>query len=94
MHSKSDNVEVMISDETDEIIEKLFNLLKTDIKIIYSIQLLCYKCHKINLWRGQSYIDSPDWMKNKKATVNPINPINPINPYNKCCQYTIAVSLN
>ena len=24
-HSKSDNVEIMISDETDEIIKKLFN---------------------------------------------------------------------
>ena len=40
IHSKSDNVEIMISNETDEIIEKLFNLLKTGIKIIYSIHLL------------------------------------------------------
>ena len=22
---------------------------------------------------GRSYIDSPDWIKNKKATTNPIN---------------------
>ena len=28
MHSKSDNIEIMISDETDETIEKLFNSLK------------------------------------------------------------------
>ena len=34
---------------------------------------LYYKCHKINLSRGRSYIDSPDWIKNKKATVNPTN---------------------
>ena len=63
----------MISDDTDEIIEKLFNSLKADIKIIYNIHLLCYKCHKINLRRGRSYIDSPDWIKNKKANINPIN---------------------
>ena len=28
MHSKSNNIEIMISDETDEIIDKLFNSLK------------------------------------------------------------------
>ena len=32
-----------------------------------------YICLKINLNRGVSYIDSPDWIKNKKATINPIN---------------------
>ena len=25
-----------------------------------------YKCHKINPNHGGSYIDSPDWIKNKK----------------------------
>ena len=28
------------------------------------------KCHKLNFKPGGSYIDSPDWIKNKKATVN------------------------
>ena len=32
---------------------------------------LYYKLHKININRGESYIDSPEWLKNKKATVNP-----------------------
>ena len=36
------------------------------------VHLLHYKCYKINLNRGRSYIDSPDWIKNKKATINPI----------------------
>ena len=36
MHSKSDNIKFMISGETDEIIEKLFNPLKTDIQTIYN----------------------------------------------------------
>ena len=37
------------------------------------VHLLYYKCHKINPNRGGSYIDSPDYIKNKKATINPIN---------------------
>ena len=28
MHSKSDNIEIMINDETDEVIKELFNSLK------------------------------------------------------------------
>ena len=28
MHSKSDNIEIMISDEVDEVIKKLFDSLK------------------------------------------------------------------
>ena len=53
------------------------------------VQLLYYKFHKINPNRGGSYMDSPDWVKNKKATVNPINKID-----NKCFQYTVTVALN
>ena len=52
-------------------------------------QLLYCKCHKINLNRGESYIDSPDWIKNKKVTINPINKKN-----NKCFQYAVTVALN
>ena len=37
------------------------------------VYLLYYKCHKINPNRGGSYIDSPDWIKNIKATINPVN---------------------
>ena len=30
------------------------------------VQLLNYKCHKINPNHGAWYIDSPDWIKHKK----------------------------
>ena len=30
-----------------------------------------YKCHEINFQRGEPYVDSPDWIKRKKATINP-----------------------
>ena len=35
--------------------------------------LLNFRCHKINPSRDGSYIDSPDWIKNKKASINNIN---------------------
>ena len=53
------------------------------------VDVLHYKCHKINPNRGGSYIDSPDWIKNKKATINPIN-----EKYKKCFQYDVIVVLN
>ena len=40
---------------------------------VYSSDLLCYKLHKISLNRGGSYKDSTEWLKNKKATINPKN---------------------
>ena len=37
------------------------------------VQLLYYKCHKINPNRGGSYIDSPNWIKIEKTTINNVN---------------------
>ena len=34
MHSKNNNIEIMISAETDRVIKILFDLLKKDIEII------------------------------------------------------------
>ena len=52
------------------------------------VHFLCYKCHKINLNCAGSYIDSPNWIKNKKATINPTN------KKNKCIQYAVTVTIN
>ena len=57
--------------------------------VFYYVHLLYYKCHKINSNRGRFYKDSPDWMKNKKATISPINKKD-----NKCLQYDVTVALN
>ena len=53
------------------------------------VHFLQNKRHKINRNRGGSYIDSPDWIKNKKATINQINKRD-----NKCFQYAVTVALN
>ena len=47
-----------------------------------------YIIQKIDLKRGKSYIKSPEWILNKRATKNPRN------KDNKCFQYSITVSLN
>ena len=53
------------------------------------VQLLYYKCHEIKPNRGGSYIDTPDWIKNIKATINPVNKKD-----NKCFQYAVTVPFN
>ena len=84
MHSKSNNIEIMINEEADGVIKELLDSLKNRYQnnlesmkgrefVFNYVQLLYYKCHKININHGRSYIDSPDLIKNKKATVNPIN---------------------
>ena len=47
-----------------------------------------YRCHKVNFRRGGSYIDSPEWIKNKKVAINPKN------EDDKCFQYAVTVSVN
>ena len=100
MHSKSDNIEIMMNDKADEIIEELFDSRKNRYRnnlesmkgsrfVFVYVQLLYYKCHKINPNRGGSNRDSPDWIKHKKATINPVNKNG-----NKCFQYAITAVLN
>ena len=78
MHSKSDNIEIIINDEADEVIKELFDLLKNRYQNILEsmkgsefvfdyVHLLYCKCHKISSNCGGSYVDSPDWIKNKKS---------------------------
>ena len=53
-----------------------------------SIDLLYYHLQKVDLKRSGSYIDSPEYLKNKKATINLKS-----NDGN-CLQYTLTVALN
>ena len=77
----------MINDEEDEVIKDFLDPLKKRYQnnlesmkgnefafvFDYYVHLLYYKCHKINPNRCGSYIGSPNWIKNKKATINLIN---------------------
>ena len=56
--------------------------------VFESVDLLSYTSHKTSLKRGKSYIKSPEWILNKRVTINPKN------KDNKCFQYSITVALN
>ena len=82
-HTKRNNIETMVGSETDEIIEELFESLlqiyqdgleksmKESDFTFDSVNLLHYHLQKVGLKRiGSLYVDSPEWLKNKKAAVN------------------------
>ena len=101
MHTKSNNIEITIDSDTDEVIENLFRSLLQRYQenleekvrgsefVFDGINLLHYDLNKISLNRGGSYIKSPDWVENKKATINPQNKKD-----DKCFQYALSVALN
>ena len=90
IHFKIDNTEIMMGSETDEVIKELFeSLLQRYQELLEesknasdlgfdSVDALYYNL-KLN---------SPEWLKNKKATTNPKN------NDDKCFQYALAVALN
>ena len=90
----------MMGSEADEIIEELFKFLlqryqegleismKGSGFVFDGVNSLYYKLHKVSLKKGGSYIDSPKWLNNKKATINLKN------NDDKCFQYAITVALN
>ena len=100
MDTKSHNTEVMKGNETDEIIKKRFeSLLQNCPKKLEkpiggsefvpdSVDFLHYHLQKVGLKRRGSYIDSPEWLKNKKATINPKN------SDNNCFQHALTVAFN
>ena len=85
MYSTSDNIKFTSCNDANEVVNELVEWrrskyqdnLETSMRgrdfIFNSVQLMYCKCHKVNFKRGGSYIDSPDWIKNKKATINSQN---------------------
>ena len=79
MHSSRDNVRFTSYSDTDEVIDELFKSLcsryqanlETSMRgsdfIFDSLQLMYYKCHRVNSIRGGLYIDSPDCIEKKKS---------------------------
>ena len=100
MPAKSNNVEIMMGSETNEIIEELLKSflqryqeglegsMRGSEFIFDSVDALYYDLNKVSLSRGGSYIDFPESLKNKKATINSKN------DDNKCFQYALTVALN
>ena len=85
MYSMSDNIRFTSYNNVNEVVNEFFEPLLTEYQdnlevsmrgsafIFNAIQLLHYKYLKVNFKHGGSYIDSPVWIKNRKATINPKN---------------------
>ena len=96
----SDNEEVRSGNEIDDIIKRLIKSFLTNYQneekilrngsnfVFESVDLLSYHIHKTKLKKGKSYIKSPEWILNKRATINQKN------ENNKCFQHSITVALN
>ena len=97
----SKNEEIRLGNETDDIVESLVNSFLNNYQkeqqvsreksnlIIDSVDLMQYKFHKTSLKRGSSYIKSPEWIANKKATINHKN-----TKCNCCFPYSLVAALN
>ena len=59
--------------------EGLQKLVKGSEFVFDSVDLLCYKLHRIIRNRGVSYIESPDWLKVSQQSIQKIMMINAFN---------------
>ena len=85
--------------ETNEIVGEFFESLlqryqegleKSIRKIEFifdSVDVLYFNINKLSPNRGGSHIDSPEWLKNKKSTVNPKN------NDDKCFLFAVTMAL-
>ena len=100
MHSKSNNIKFTSYNDSNEVVDKLFDSLRSRYQgnlvilvkrsdLIFDLVWMMYcKCHKIIFRCGGSYINSPDWIKKQKTTRNPEN------KDDKYFQYAVTVALN
>ena len=78
MHSKSNKTKFTSYIDANEVIDKLSKSLRSIYQgnletsmevsefIFDSVQLMYYKCHRVNFRGHDSYINYPDWIKKKK----------------------------
>ena len=100
MHTRSDKIEIMIGDDSDDIIEEHFksflqkyeenlqNKMRGSDFEFDGVNFLYYDFNEISLNRSGSYIDSPKWLKDKKSKINPKN------DDDICFQYAVTLELN
>ena len=100
MYSKSDNFKIMMGGNANEIIRNLFNSILRRYQgglhesmrgsefVFDYAESLNYILHKVDLKRSGSYIETPEWLKNKGPTINCQN------DDDKCFQYAVTIALN
>ena len=101
MYSASNNIEIFMGSNMDEVIDRLFNTMlqrfqeakETSFEkgrefVFENVDSLYYYFQKIDVNRSGSYINSPEWLKNKKAIINPKS------KDKECFKYAITIALN
>ena len=100
MQTRSVTMEYMSGSETEEIIESLYRSLLQNYYdnlqekmrgfdfVFNGINYFYYDFNRVSISKGESYIECPKWLKDKKSTVNQKN-----NDY-KCFQYATTLALN
>ena len=98
--SKSDNIICRPSSDTNVILNDLLSSLYDKYQgylttsdtsscfLFESVEECSRHFHKIDLRHGAAYIKSPDWLKNKKCTINPKNENNVY-----CFMHAITIAL-
>ena len=84
IYSASEPAEIFMGSDTEDVTDTLFNTIlqrfqqaqetsndKGSKFIPESVELLYYYFQKIDIRRAKPYIMSPDWIVNKKVTINP-----------------------
>ena len=103
IYTESNNIEIMIGSDTDDVIEEVLNSLlqryQENLKekmggsefVFDAVNVMYYDLNKISLNRGGSYIptNTVSWLSDKKATVNPQNKKD-----DRCFKYALTVALN
>ena len=75
---------IMRGTDLEEVIEDMYQKILGDYEtlsqtcessnyVFVRIVEMTYHCHKVDMNRGSSYVDLPDWIKNKKCCINPKN---------------------
>ena len=100
LYVKSKNVICTPADNTNDISHDLVSslleyynekvlLCRTDSSyVLYSVNELSIHCHTLDLIKTDTYIPSPEWLDDKKATINPNNPND-----NYCFAYAATIAI-
>ena len=99
LYVKTKDVEITTKCDTNKTVNELFDLLiqscndlsefsrRNSNLILEGVESMNHNFNQTS--KSGSYIESPDWIKNKKCTINPQNKND-----NRCFQHAITVALN
>ena len=102
-YAYNDNIVIRTADDSNKITTNLYNSLKHKFQetlenkmqgssfVFDYVNFLDLKFNKVDLIRGGTYIETPKWISNKKATINPKNDKD---NDNNCFMYAITVAFN